>query len=131
MIEHLLTIDNIQFGIRLTKISRKADILDKYAKRTINGDLLREVIGTYYNYHLEFGYSDDVSRYKILWDKLTQPKAFHDIVIVDTIGKISFKGYIANVQDEIVYANPNDGMSRAFQSLSCDLVAKMPSIRAR
>ena len=54
MIEHLLTIDNIQFGIRLTKISRKADILDKYAKRTINGDLLREVIGTYYNYHLEF-----------------------------------------------------------------------------
>ena len=84
-----------------------------------------------YNYHLEFGYSDDVSRYRILWDKLTQPKAFHDIVIVDTIGKISFKGYIANVQDEIVYANPNDSMSRAFQSLSCDLVAKMPSRRAR
>lgn len=129
MTEHLLTIDGIKFDVMLTKISRKADILDKYATRTIDGDIKREVIGTYYNYSLEFAYNDKPERYKILWDKLSEPKDFHDITIADTIDAISFKGYIASVQDEIIYANPYDGSQRKFQGLSCDLIAKLPRRR--
>ena len=43
--EQLLKIDGNVFEVRLIKISRSASILDKYAKRTINGDLQREIIG--------------------------------------------------------------------------------------
>lgn len=129
MTEHLLIIDGNKFGVMLTKINRKANVLDKYARRTADGDLRREVIGTYYNYSLEFAYNDEPERYKILWDKLTEPTEFHDITIVDTVEMMTFKGYISDVSDEIIYANPNNGYERQFNSLSCELVAKLPNRR--
>lgn len=133
--EQLLKIDGQRFEVRLIKISRSASILDKYAKRTINGDLQREIIGTYYNYSLEFAYNDEPSKYELLWERLTAPEPFHDIEIVDAVNKYSprgyysFKGYIANVKDNISYANPNNEYERRFDGLSCDIVAKEPSRR--
>lgn len=127
MIEHLITIDGNKFNVMLVGINRRADILDKYARRTVSGDLQREVIGTYYNYSIEFSYNDQAEKYKSLWDKLTEPVEFHDITIVDTIDTISFKGYITNVRDTIVYANPLYGNQRTFKGLACDLIAKMPN----
>ena len=44
MTEQLLKIDGQRFEVMLIKISRSASILDKYAKRTINGDLQREIL---------------------------------------------------------------------------------------
>lgn len=129
MTEHLLTIDGHQFDVMLIKINRTADILDKYAYRTIDGDLKREIIGTYYNYSLEFAYNDDPEKYDSLWERLTAPEAFHNITIVNTKNVITFTGYIASVKDEIIYANPNNGMERKFKGLSCDLIAKLPSRR--
>lgn len=129
MTEQLLKIDGQRFEVMLIKISRSASILDKYAKRTINGDLQREIIGTYYNYSLEFAYNDEPEKYDLLWERLTAPEPFHDIEIVDTKNTYSFKGYIANVKDNISYANPENGNERSFDSLSCDIVAKTPSRR--
>jgi hypothetical protein len=127
--EQLLKIDGKTFGVMLIKISRSASILDKYAKRTINGDLHREIIGTYYNYSLEFVYNDEPLRYALLWERLTAPEAFHYIQIVDTVNIYSFEGYISNVKDSISYASPNNGYERRFDGLSCDIVAKTPSRR--
>jgi hypothetical protein len=36
-------IDNIDFTAGLININRKVNILDRYAERTINGDLKREI----------------------------------------------------------------------------------------
>ncbi len=47
-------IDNVDFTAGLININRKVNILDKYAQRTTNGDLKREIIGVYYNYNLTF-----------------------------------------------------------------------------
>lgn len=127
--EHLLNIDGQKFDVMLMKLSRSASILDKYARRTMDGDLQREVIGTYYNYSLEFAYSDEPTKYNLLWRKLSEPKEFHDIIIVDTVDTFYFKGYIANVKDNITYANPFNGYERRFDGLSCDLVAKLPARR--
>lgn len=129
MTEHLLIIDGDKYDVMITALKRKANILDKYAERTADGDLKREVIGTYYNYSLAFAYNDKPERYKILWDKLTEPTEFHNITIVDTVETITFKGYIAEVSDEIIYANPNNGYERTFSNLSCELLAKLPNRR--
>lgn len=127
--EHLLQIDGQKFDIRLIRLDRTANILDKYARRTIDGGLMRQVIGTYYNYSLEFAYTDLAEKYNNLWQKLTEPKEFHDIIIVDSIDTIAFTGYIANVKDRIIYADPFNGNKRKFEGLSCDLVAKFPQRR--
>ena len=39
-------IDNIDFTAGLININRKVNIMDKYAQRTINGDLKREIISS-------------------------------------------------------------------------------------
>lgn len=130
MAEQLLKIDNKTFSVMITKLSRSASILDKQANRTLDGDLHREVIGTYVNYSLGFAYCDDAERYNELWNILISPQPFHDIELPDNIGHTSsFKGYIANVKDEIEYASPTDNYARRFKSLSCDIVAKLPTIR--
>ena len=48
----IITIDGIDYSIGVVKISRKANVFDKYAKRTVDGDLHREIIGVYYNYEI-------------------------------------------------------------------------------
>ena len=54
-----LSIDGTKFMVPFSKMTRKANVLDKYANRTENGDLKREVIGVYYNFEFEFGYFGD------------------------------------------------------------------------
>ena len=46
-----LTIDGERYDIPVfVGVKRSADFLDKYANRTDNGDLKRELIGVYFNY---------------------------------------------------------------------------------
>ena len=47
-----IMIDGKGYGVGLVQIKRKADVLDKYAKRTVSGDLRREILGVYFNYEL-------------------------------------------------------------------------------
>ncbi len=72
-------IDNTDFTAGLVNIQRKVSILDKYAERTIDGDLKHEIIGVYYNYTLTFSQFWDMEQYDRLFNKLTQPKEFHTI----------------------------------------------------
>ena len=50
----IFKIDNEDYTAGLIKTNRKVNVLDKYAERTIDGDLKREIIGVYYNYSLIF-----------------------------------------------------------------------------
>lgn len=127
--EQLLKIDGEYFQIYLTKLSREVNILDKAAYRTLNGDLYREIIGTYVNYHLEFGYSDKPDRYDKLWQKLSEPTPFHRIILPKNTGYThEFLAYIASVKDNIEYADPAYPDRRRFNGLSCDIVSKSPNL---
>ena len=73
-------IDGTYFDVTLVSVKREAKFLDKYAEREEEtGDLLRELIGVYINYTMNFGTIDDDDTYEKLWDILTQPVAFHDV----------------------------------------------------
>ena len=109
----IITIDGTDYSIGVINISRKANVLDKYAKRTIDGDLHREIIGVYYNYEIEFGPFWDMEQYNNLYDKLTEPKEFR-----------TFKGYIAEVEDKIEYVSNNQ---RRITGLKCSFISKEPS----
>lgn len=114
----------MSFDIPLISIKRTADVLDKYAKRTEDGDLKREIIGVYYNYQLSVGIVDNKEVYQALWNKLTEPTEFHTIEVPDADGTYSFTGYISSVSDEYRRIT-NDGAM--FQGLSCKFTAKTPT----
>lgn len=122
-----IAIDGIEFNIPLVSVKRTADVLDKYAERSEDGDLKREILGVYYNYQLSVGTIDDDIMYEKLWDKLTEPVEFHDFLLPTTGGTYSFRGYISSVSDEIekVYSD-----TAKFKGLTCKFTAKSPARRS-
>ena len=119
-----ITIDGTYYDIPLVSLKRTGDFLDKYAERTEDGDMKRELIGVYYNYQLAFGKIEDAQLYNTLYAKLTEPIEFHNFIVPTDIGQYAFKGYISSVSDEAerVYTN-----TAKFKSLSCKFTAKAPA----
>ena len=119
-----LVIDNEIYNIKVkTGIKRNADFLDKYAERTDDGDLQRELIGVYFNYKnisFEKQTDENYSEYERLYNKLTEAEEFHNIEIAGT----SFKAYFSNVSDEMyLYKNGRP----YYRKLTVNFTAKMPA----
>lgn len=119
-----LKIDGQIYNIKVsTGVQRNADFLDKYANRTDDGDLKRELIGVYFNYKsIKFEKQTDknYNEYTRLYDKLTEAEEFHDIII----GNYYFRAYFSNVSDEMyLYENGKP----YYRNLTVNFTAKKPA----
>ncbi|MCI8801538.1 MAG: hypothetical protein HFH88_17285 [Lachnospiraceae bacterium] len=121
-----IMVDGIFFDIPMVSLKRTADFLDKYAERTEDGELQRELIGVYYNYTLTAGTSTDFGEtdYETFWNKMTEPVEFHDISIPTQSGYYTFRGYISSVSDEYKKILENEAV---FTGFTCKLTAKGPA----
>lgn len=126
MVDRQIIIDGVTYNVAITSLKRKGDILDKSAYRSEDGDLHREVIGTYYNYTLAIAVIGDDELYDTLFEVLTEPVAYHTVVLPHD--NVSFKGYFSSVQDEVVRLTETGAH---FKGLTCNLIAKSPRKRAR
>ena len=97
----MLIIDGERFAVEVEAISRKADFLDKYAERTEDGVLKRELIGVYINYTLQLFRGASASEYDRLWDKLIEPVEFHQVTVPGTGGDYTFTAYFSGVSDQL------------------------------
>ena len=117
-------IDGMYFDVPLVSVKREAKVLDKYAEREEDtGDLLRELIGVYLNYTMNFGTIDDDDLYERLFDKLTEPVAFHDVTLPSTKKSYTFKCYVSSVSDEMEKILDD---TVKFKGLTCKYIAKAP-----
>ena len=119
-----VTIDGTTFDIPVLSLTRRADFLDKYAERTSDGVLHRELIGVYFNYTLQLGTTTDTAEYAALWQKLTEPEEFHTVTVPDEDGNLTFTAYFSNVGDELRRIR---GASRFFKSLTVNFTAQSPA----
>mgnify|MGYP006928634353 CR=1 FL=1 len=119
-----IKIDGIDYNIPLASVKRTADFLDKYAERTEDGDLKREILGVYFNYQLSIGTINDEEEYEKVYDKLTEPVEYHDFELPTTRGTYQFRGYISSVSDEVekIFSD-----TARFKGLSCKFTAKKPA----
>lgn len=118
---YYIKIDGVSYQVAITSLKRKADILDKYAERTEDGHLHREVIGTYHNYTLAIGIVNDLDLYNTLFDVLSEPVESHMVELPHD--HVLFEGYFSSVQDEI--DRINDRGTR-YKGLTCNLIATKP-----
>lgn len=126
--EKNIKVDGVYYDIPMVSLKRNADFLDKFAERNEEGDLLRELIGVYYNYTLTVGTSSDFGEtdYEAFWDKMTEPVEFHEISIPTKDGYYTFIGYISSVSDE--YKKILDSEAE-FTGFTCKFTAKSPARR--
>ena len=120
-------IDSTTYNIRVTSLARSADFLDRYADRTQDGVLHRQLIGVYFNYKLKFAQPDDtnISAYQALWLKLTEPVEFHTVTVPDVSGfDYTFTAYFANVADEIEITKVS---ANFWKNLTVNFIAQSPA----
>ena len=120
-----IVIDTITYDVPVISLKRTADFLDKYAERTEDGVLHRELIGVYFNYQLQFGSTATPTEYAALWAKLTEVQEFHTITVPDESGDYTFTAYIANVSDEL---KKTGAAANFWKNLTVNFIAKEPAI---
>lgn len=95
----MIVIDTIEYDVPIVSLEGQADMLDKYAERTVDGVLHRELIGVYDNYDIEFAASySNLQAYSDLWFKLTEPTPWHTVVFPTILGDRAIVGYFANTK---------------------------------
>ncbi len=118
----MIIIDGTTFNIPIIRMRGAADMLDKYAERTSDGVLHRELIGVYDNYEIEFASSvADPSEYSSLWFKLTEPVEYHEVVFPTILGTRTIWGYFANSKHEVLRQS---GSVTHWKSLSTSFVSR-------
>lgn len=115
-----IVIDGIEYPVAITELKRRADILDKYAHRSEDGHLHREVIGTYHNYDMQIACFDR-TLYNKLFDVLSEPTAYHTVIFPHD--GVQFNAYFSSVQDQIVLV---DDEGTKYKGLSCKCTAMIP-----
>lgn len=97
----ILKINGQSFGVSVTSLQRKASILDgDNAGRAKSGRMIRDIIGTYYNYTL--GIDPNLlsqTEYDALYEILTSPVESHELTVPFGQGEKTFEAYISNVDD--------------------------------
>ena len=126
--ERGISVDGTYFNIPMVSLKRSADFLDKYAERTEDGVLQRELIGVYYNFTLSVGTSSDFGdvSYESFWNKMTEPVEFHTFSLPTKTGSYDFVGYISTVSDEYKEILSDDVV---FTGFTCKMTAQSPARR--
>lgn len=120
-----LIIDGVRYDVIITELKRRADILDKYAYRSEDGNLHREVIGTYHNYDLKIAtHVHDRNTYDKLFDVLSEPTAYHEVILPHD--EVQFRAYFSSVQDQVWLI---DEYGARYKGLSCKCTAMVPRRR--
>lgn len=129
-ISDFLVVDGRSYRVSVLTIEREAPILDKFAERTEDGALQREVIGTYYNYKIKFGSSFDAEDdYDKLYEALTSPTPFHTITVpYGRTGSHTYTAYISNVKDSVMQIREDEkGAETLWENLSASFIAQKPA----
>mgnify|MGYP006894420032 FL=1 len=123
MLSDRIIIDGVRYNVPVSDVDRSADVLDKYANRTENGDLKRKGIGVYFNYQITFGDTTNTKEYNALFNKLTEPVEFHNVTVPASDGDYTFRAYITKVSDRMIaqYKGKN-----YFGELTASFTAKAP-----
>lgn len=123
-----LIIDNKKYRVAVLSIRRKAPILDKFAERTEDGTLHREVIGTYFNYEIKFGSNfEREDDYDKLFEVLTSPEPYHTITVpYGHRGSHTYQAYISNVGDDVKTIRDGETL---WENLTANFLAQRPARR--
>ena len=121
----MIAIDGISYQVPLVSLVRKAEFLDKYASRTEDGVLHRELIGVYYNYELKLGRAAQ-KEYSRLWDVLTAPQEFHTVRVPACGADYTFQAYFSGVRDELLREYQGDYY---WTGLTVNFIARSPAKR--
>lgn len=125
----MIIIDGTTYNVPIIDMDETCDFLDKYAERSVDGVLHRELIGCYFNQQIKFGTPTsptEVTAYAALWVKLTEATEFHTVTVPDTDGvDFTFIAYLSNVKRSLRKWN---SAKTFWKSLTVNFIAQSPAV---
>lgn len=124
----VFSIDGKSYRVLVKSLKRTFQVLDgENTGRTNDGDMFRDVIGTFYNYAVEVDTKILAQgEYDELYEVISAPKAFHDFVMPYGQEVYSYQGYITTGGDTLERMDHN---GKRWNGLSFNMVAKSPKRR--
>lgn len=126
-IQDIVSIDGTYYNIKIPEngIKRSFSIADSdKAGRNILGEMIRDIVGTYYNYTIQFEtryLSHD--EYDQLYEILSAPVDYHVITVPYGQSTLTFNAYVTGGSDNIKRI---DSSGNNWTGLSIDFIAMKP-----
>lgn len=121
------TLDGVSYNVFVPEdgIKRSGQVLDgENAGRTPSGAMIRDVIGTYYNYTIDLDTSQtDVEEYDKLYEALTAPVDCHSLTVPYGQDTLTFKAYVTSAEDTL---RTMAGGTNLWGGLSINFIAMKP-----
>lgn len=126
MLSYPIILDGVTYpGIHVMSIKRNFSVLDgPNAERMTSGGMVRDIIGTYYNYSMEIK-PDALSRaeYDLFYDAISAPVDSHVIEVPYGQTTLVFEAYVTNGSDELTTMEPT---ANRWENLSFNFIAMAP-----
>jgi len=121
----LITIDGNTYDVPVVDMKISFEPLDKYAERTADGKLHRELIGVFDKYEVTFGISNaNPTDYAALRAKLTEAVDFHTVILPTETGTQSASCYFGPAR-HVLYRAKNS--NKYYRGLRVSIIPREPS----
>lgn len=125
MTQNVFSIDGRYFNVKIPEkgIKRSFSVTDSdKAGRVLTGAMVRDIIGTFYNYTLDIDTSKlSPVEYDELYDILSAPDDYHSITMPYGQGTITFDAYCTSGEDTLLHREDKNiwtGLSINFIAIS-------------
>ncbi|WP_312093479.1 hypothetical protein [Aminipila sp.] len=121
----VLTINNLVPDVHFTGLEREASILSgENAGKLKNGNMIRDCVGTIYNYNFEvMPKIDNLVAYDELYELITAPVNSYPISVPFGQGYLDFNAYVSSASDELQLIK---GIKKLWNKLEFTAVAMEP-----
>lgn len=121
----LITIDGNTYDVPIVDMQISYEPLDKYAERTADGKLHREIIGVYAKYEVTFGVSNaNPIDYANLVNVLTKPTEFHTVTLPTETGTLTASCYFGPVGHTLYRVR---GSNKYYKGLKVSIIPRDPT----
>ena len=123
-------LDGVSYNVRIPEngIKRSGQVTDgSNAGRNISGAMIRDIIGTFYNYTISIEADDtDLEEYDNLFETLSAPVSDHTLTVPYGQETLTFQAYITDVSDTLEHI---DEHGNHWGSLTLNFIAMKPQRR--
>lgn len=97
------TLDGVEYNVHVVKLTRKFSVMDTdKSGRTIDGEMYRDPIGTFYNYSMTVApRGGDTAAMDAFWEAISQPVASHVCTFPYGQDLLSQKMYVTSGEQDL------------------------------
>lgn len=119
--------DGIAYNVRVSKMTRKFSVQDTdRTGRTQDGEMYRDIVGTFYNYAMVVEQKDDdTESFDQFWDAISQPVESYVCVFPYNQSIMTQRMYITGGEQELVSRMPS---RNKWGEISISYIAMSPKV---